>query len=663
MLPAQISLSQALREPYPQRDDAPGESPLDEAGNALSGAIARGFRARSGAMRRMVAMVAAAGGRYDALDRPALLGASRDLRERLRRVGLREDLVAESFALVRAAASSVLGMRHFDSQVMGGWVLMNGMVAEMDTGEGKTLVASLPACTAAMAGIPVHVITVNDYLVARDFALLAPLYEVLGISAGAVVGGLAHAARQSAYRCEVTYCSNKEIVFDYLRDRIELAGRTGSLQLQVEKLYGQGARVRKLLLRGLAYAIVDEADSVLVDEARTPLIISAHRQAGDEQRVADEALRLAGELTEPDEFRLLIDSRSVRLTDRGRERLAELAGTLGGIWNGTIRREELVTQALAALHLFRRDEHYLVRDGKVQVIDEYTGRVLADRSWGRGIHQLIEAREGCEVTGRREPLASISYQRFFRRYLRLAGMTGTAREVAGELGSVYDLAVVRVPTHRPARRRHFPDRVFATEAEKWRAIVARIGEHSRSGRPVLVGTRSVAASEHLSGLLQDAGLQHRVLNAKQDKEEAEIVAAAGSAGRITIATNMAGRGTDIKLAPGIDELGGLHVILTERHEAGRIDRQLAGRGARQGDRGSVEAMVSLEDPLLERYGRILIGLVAGCGLTAPPGRWFALALFRMAQKRAERLHAGARKDLLRMDQQLGNVLSYTGRPE
>jgi preprotein translocase subunit SecA len=656
-------LAQALREEYPQREDERQASALDGMGVAITGAIARRIRGRAGSMRRMARLVNGVGDRYDKLDVAGLREASRDLRIRLRREGLRDELVALSFALVRASAQRTLGMRHFDSQVMAGWVMLGGMIAEMDTGEGKTLAATLPACTAALAGIPTHVITVNDYLVTRDAALLKPIYETLGISVGTVIGGLPPATRQTAYRCDVTYCSNKEIVFDYLRDRIELAGRTGSLQLRMEKLYGRDARVRRLLLRGLSFAIVDEADSVLIDEARTPLIISAHREPGDEERVALEALKLAAEMTEPEDFRILIEERRVRLTARGKQRLEELAGALGGVWSGTLRREELLTQALAARFLFRRDEHYLVRDNKVQVIDEYTGRVLADRSWGRGIHQLIEAKEQCEVTGHREPLASISYQRFFRRYLRLSGMTGTAREVAGELGSVYDLTVVRVPTHRPSRREWLPGRIFETEREKWSAIAARAGTLHRENRAVLVGTRSVAASEDLSAALTVASVPHRVLNAKQDQEEAEIVAAAGEAGRITIATNMAGRGTDIKLGPGVEERGGLHVILSERHESGRIDRQLAGRGARQGDRGSTEVIVSLEDSLLGPYRGVLLTFARWCRPAVPPGKWIAALLFRLAQRRAERLHTRIRKELLKTDQQLGNVLSYSGKRE
>jgi preprotein translocase subunit SecA len=330
-----------------------------------------------------------------------------------------------------------------------------------------------------------------------------------------------------------------------------------------------------------------------------------------------------------------------------------------------MRREELVTQALTALHLFERDDHYLVRDGKIQVIDEHTGRVMADRSWGQGLHQLIEAKEACEITPRKESLARISYQRFFRRYLHLSGMTGTAAEVAGELGSVYGLAVVRVPSHRPSRRSYGRDRIFTTAQEKWLCIADRVAELHAKGIPVLLGTRSVVASEIASGLLSERGLDHEILSAKQDEEEARIVASAGEPGCITIATNMAGRGTDIKLAPGVEAIGGLHVILSERHEAGRIDRQLIGRCARQGDPGKAEAILSLEDPLLLAYRggasewfarafAVFGGFVGSAALRA----WIGYA-----QYRTERAQSRVRKNLLKSDKQMGDILSFSGRPE
>ena len=573
--------------------------------------------------------------------------------------------MAEAFALVRETAGQLIGMRHFDVQLKGGWIMLNGMVAEMNTGEGKTLTATLPACTAALAGIPVHVITVNDYLVERDCENMRPVYEALGLSVAAATLEMDHKGRQAAYAADVVYVTNKTLVFDYLRDRILLATGSSSLHLRLEKLYGENARSRRLLLRGLHYAIVDEADSVLIDEARTPLIISTEVASDDEAVVAAQALHLAQQLGIGEDFVIVKADRRIALTESGHERIVDLCKVFGGVWAGSLRREELVVQALTAQHLFVRDDHYLVRDGKIQVIDEHTGRVMADRSWSQGLHQLIEAKEGCEITPRKESLARISYQRFFRRYLHLSGMTGTAAEVTGELGSVYGLAVARVPPDRPSRRTYARDRIFETEQEKWECIAERVAELHAKGVPVLLGTRSVASSEIASAMLAKRGLEYKMLSAKQDEEEANVVAAAGEPGSITIATNMAGRGTDIKLAPGVAELGGLHVILSERHESGRIDRQLVGRCARQGDPGRAEAVLSLEDPLLAPYRG---GPLEWCvrRITAT-GRVFGEGVKRLwigiAQYRTERLQSRVRKALLKSDKQLGDILSFSGRPE
>lgn len=409
---------------------------------------------------------------------------------------------------------------------------------------------------------------------------------------------------------------------------------------------------------------MDEADSVLVDEARTPLIISGGHGAAPERRVYETALSLAGKL-EPGRDVVTDDrDRQVRLTEGGRAHLEEVTRTLGGVWAGRQRREELVRLALTARELFVRDKHYLVWDGKVQIIDEYTGRIMPDRSWEQGLHQMIEAKEGCQLTGQLETLARISYQRFFRRYLRLAGMTGTAREVAGELWSVYRLPVVRVPTNRPLHRTRIPDSVYLTRDARWEAVVARIVRLNQASRPVLVGTRSVAASEHLSQLLTAAGLPHRVLNARQDKEEAEIIAQAGQPRQITVATNMAGRGTDIRLGPGVAELGGLHVIATERHEARRIDRQLFGRGGRQGDPGSYEAIVSLQDEIVKVHGGLWRRLAIALGrVHGSVPRWIGGLAFAWAQARAQRLYGRVRRDLLKMDEHLESALAFSGRPE
>ena len=660
-----LAPSHGFDEIYPERSEFRDEGWLDRLGTAVTGKAARKLRSLPGRVNSIVARVASVEGKFRGQGKDELLEQARELKKHLRRDGLRDDLVAQAFALVRETAERTLGMRHFDVQLIGGWILLNGMVAEMETGEGKTLTATLPACTAALAGIPVHIITVNDYLVERDYELMKPVYEALGITVAAVTANMDHHSRQAAYASDVVYCTNKTVVFDYLRDRILLGSSSSSLHLQLEKIYGTGTRIRRLLLRGLSFAIVDEADSVLVDEARIPLIISAEASSYDEALVARQALNMAGQLDAGIDFNLIRSEHRVKLTEAGHQRMAELCEELGGVWAGTLRREELLTQALTAIYLFNRDEHYLVRDGKIQVIDEFTGRVMADRSWGQGLHQLIETKEGCAITARREPLARISYQRFFRRYMHLSGMTGTAAEVMRELGSIYNLAVVRVPTHRPSRRICHRDRIFRTEQEKWQCIAGRVAELHTRGVPVLLGTRSVASSEIASSALAERGLEHKTLNAKQDHEEAEIVACAGELGRITIATNMAGRGTDIKLGPGVQELGGLHVILSERHEAGRIDRQLAGRGARQGDPGSFEAILSLEDSLMLPYKKGPLQWLV-CRIAKPGTRIGEMAkaqLVRFAQYRTERSQSKVRKNLLQADLQMGNTLSFSGRPE
>jgi preprotein translocase subunit SecA len=586
------------------------------------------------------------------------------LRYRLRGNGWHRDLVARTFALVRTVATQTLGMPHFDVQVMGGWVLLHGMVTEMQTGEGKTLTATLPACTMALAGVPVHMVTVNDYLAQRDAEWMGPLYRALGLTVGVVVHGMPLEARQAAYACDVTYCSNQEIAFDYLKDRLVLGRQQSRLQLQLERLTGAPARLRRLVLRGLCYAIVDEADSVLIDEARTPLIIAGGNGNGPEQCAYQHALEFAAELTAGRDFVCEEHERTVRLTASGRERLTVLTEGYGGLWTGRRRREAFISQALTALHLMQRDTHYLVKDGKVQIIDEFTGRIMSHRAWEHGLHQLIETKEGCTLTGVHEPLARLSYQQFFRRYLRLAGMTGTAQEVRGELWSVYRLPVVTIPTHRPPRRRHLGTRVYATTEAKWAAVVTHVQRVHARRRPVLVGTRSVRASEQLSRRLTAAGLSHQVLNARQDGAEADIIARAGEPECIVVATNMAGRGTDIRLAPGVAERGGLHVIATEGHEARRIDRQLFGRCGRQGDPGSHELLVSLEDEIMTVYaGRLWqwLGSTAVCYIPSAHRMW--AYVLRRAQQRAERRHARIRRDLLKMDEHLETALAFSGRLE
>jgi len=650
--------------PYPERPE-PGTGVLDRLLVWSTGRLApsggrfgRHFRAITRPVDRYGASLRRHG---DA----ELRAYARLLGMHLRSKGLSDSLVARSFALVREVAERQIGMRHYPEQIIGGWQIINGRLAEMDTGEGKTLAATLPACTAALAGIPVHVVTVNDYLVTRDVDAMGPIYAALGLSVGAITEDKNTSARRAAYACDVTYCTNKQLVFDYLKDRLVLGNDPGRLRLELEKLYAETPRLGKLLLRGLCFAIVDEADSVLIDEARTPLIISKPGETQGQRQIYEQALALAGQLDAEADFEIETRERLVRISHRGTFKLAQLCNGLGGIWNGRNRREDLVRQALSALHLFKRDQQYLVNDGKVQIIDEYTGRIMADRSWERGLHQMIEAKEQCEITGQKDTLARISYQRFFRRYLRLGGMTGTAREVAAELSSVYRLEVVRVPPHKRLRRRVLPERLYASDQVKWARVVGSIAALHRKRRPVLVGTRSVAASEHLSGLLRAAALPHQVLSARQNEEEATVIARAGQPGRITVATNMAGRGTDILLGAGVTALGGLHVIATERHDARRIDRQLYGRCARQGDPGSVEVILSLDDELFSVYGSS--ALIAMLRKLTPargsPPAWMARMIVRMLQRAAERRHAYTRRQLLELDSRLGDTLAFGGRSE
>ncbi len=642
---------------YPEREDV-RESWLDRTTSAVFGALYQRFGPNH-LDRGFLRQVARASEGLELLTTHELSEMASVLRRDLHRNGLRPDLVARAFAVIREVSGRTLGMRHFDVQLLGGWAMMRGKVAEMETGEGKTLTATLPAATAALAGIPVHIITVNDFLVARDAAWMKPLYDVLGLSVGTILEGMSPTDRRRAYGCSITYCTNKQVVFDYLKDRLLLQQENRALHLKIEALHRADPRVSRLMMRGLCFAVVDEADSVLVDEARTPLIISGGRGAGDEERVYRQALDAARRMLAGRDYLVSERERHVDLTDLGRAHAARLTNRYGGVWNAPGHRENIVRQALTALHLHLRDKHYIVDEGQVRIVDEYTGRVMADRSWERGLHQMVEAKEGLEISGRQETLARISYQRFFRRYLRLAGMTGTAREVAGELWAVYGLNTVRIPTNRPQARKIHGDLLYPTSRAKWQAIAEQVAELHKSGRPVLVGTRSVADSEHLSGLLNQAGILHSVLNARQNRTEAEIVAQAGQPGRVTVATNMAGRGTDIRLAPGVGEAGGLFVIASERHEAGRIDRQLFGRSGRQGDPGEGQAMVSLDDELVRSvFGSLLDRLRSG----HLPG-WLGRMLFSWAQRTTERRHSAIRKRLLHSDESLQDLLAFSGRGE
>lgn len=607
--------------------------------------------------RRVLARLKAQAQRIEKLE-PEIhnLGATRfreavgEMRDLARLGRLEGDAMDRAMAVIREGALRAVGMRPFMVQIMGALAMTEGLIAEMATGEGKTLTASLAVSLWAWSGRPVHVITVNDYLVARDAEEMGPVYEILGLNVGHVVHETSPSERMEHYRRSVVYVTSKELVADFLRDQIALGNLRTSTQTAVGMLINGPQRAR-LMVPGLFKVIVDEADSLLVDEGVTPLIISNSPDAEGNATLYREADELASFMENGRDFTIDWTVRQVDLTQRGSDRLDEICEAKGnGFWKGKRRREELVTQALTARYCFIKDEQYLVTpDEKVQIIDEFTGRVMADRSWRHGLHQAIEVKEGVVVTADKENLARLSFQRFFRQYPIMAGMTGTAWESRGELWQIYQRPIVRIPTNKPCIRKHLPVRMFDTMDQKWEAVVARVCEINDTGAPVLVGTRSVLASEEVSRRLAAQSRPHRVLNATQTAQEASIVAEAGQKGKITVATNMAGRGTDIKLARGVADVGGLHVISTEPHGSGRVDRQLFGRAARQGDPGVAQLFCSAEDDVFQRHAKHLAKGWRAIG---------AARLIKIAQSRAEALARFNRKQVLKNDDWMDQSLPF-----
>ena len=573
------------------------------------------------------------------------------------------DDVTRAFAVVCEAAWRQMDMRPYLVQIAAGMAILDGCVVEMATGEGKTLSATMPAAIAGWRGRGCHVITVNDYLAQRDAEWMTPVYKSLGLTVAHVINEMPPPLRRDSYLADITYGTNKEIAADVLRDRLAMGRIIGLPKVLLGKMVdGVTGGLDRLVMRGIEFAIVDEADSILVDEAVTPLIISG--SSPNEQQVESyiQATDLARQLESGRDYTVDHRFREVRFTRAGRNRLHDLSADLGGLWAGTRRSEEIVTQAVTARDLYQLDKQYVIQDDKVVIVDEFTGRLMPDRNWRDGLHQAVEAKEGVEVTPPKDTLARISFQRFFRMYRRLSGMTGTAAEAQHELWQVYHLPVVRVPTNRPCIRTYETDHIYADVESKWQAIVQHIRQVHETGRPILVGTRSVGASEMLSSMLQQVGLEHKVLNAVRHREEANIVAGAGQGGCITVATNMAGRGTDIKLGRSVAGKGGLHVIATERHEDGRIDRQLFGRAARQGDPGSAVAFNAINDELILRHApkwaKRVINRLAGSGKKlagSMPRR-----LTHQAQLRAARMAFRQRKAVLKTDDWLDEYLGFAG---
>jgi preprotein translocase subunit SecA len=566
-----------------------------------------------------------------------------------------------AFAIIREVAERTIGMRPFTVQVACGLAMESGCIAEMATGEGKTLAATMPAVLAGWRNRGCHVVTANEYLAARDAGWMAPIYRFCGLTVGWVENAMGPALRRQAYAAHITYCTSQEVAADFLRDRLTLGHIQGLSSALLAKLAGRGPDlIDGLVQRSLGCAIIDEADAVLVDEAVTPLIISGAGQNPDHAQAIAEAALLAAKLSPEKDYRVDRRHSEITLTAAGKARLAGMAESLVGLWGCSRRREEIVVQATTAREFFIRDKQYVVDDQTVVIIDEFSGRLMPDRTWRDGLHQAVEAKEGLEIHLPRETLARISFQRFFRLYGKLSGMTGTAAEIRNELWQIYHLPVVVIPPRRACKRSMRPDRIFSNEDAKWRAVIDEIRIEHETGRPVLVGTRSVEASESLSRRLTAENLDHEVLNAVRHDDEARIIADAGRSGRITVATNMAGRGTDIRLGPHVAELGGLHVVATERHEARRIDRQLYGRCARQGDPGSARAFVSLDDELLQRHAPpVWKGPVSGDG---DGGREITSVFSRRrverAQRRAERAAFYRRREVLRTDHWLDEHLGF-----
>ena len=629
-------------------------------------------------LRKVVEQISAVEADIEKLDDAGLQAKTDEFRQQLKDGKSLDDILPEAFAVVREASKRTLGMRHFDVQMIGGMVLNDGRIAEMKTGEGKTLVATLAVYLNALPGEGVHVITVNDYLARRDADWMSKLYGFLGLKTGVIVGGLGSEERRAAYACDITYGTNNEFGFDYLRDNMAF-------------------RIEEKVQRGLNFAVIDEVDSILIDEARTPLIISGpaedsselyqqintlipklEKQEGDEE-----------EVTKPGDYTVDEKNKQVHFTEAGHEKIEQLlteAGMLdenASLYDAAnIGLMHHVTAALRAHVLFQRDVDYMVQDNQIVIVDEFTGRSMPGRRWSEGLHQAVEAKEGVKIQNENQTLASITFQNYFRLYNKLSGMTGTADTEAFELNSIYGLEVVVIPTHKDMQRKDEADRIYLTGQEKFQAILEDIQDCQKNGQPVLVGTASIESSELLAGLLKKAGIKHEVLNAKFHEKEAQIIANAGRPGAVTIATNMAGRGTDIVLGGSLqaelDELpentdedskekirndwmnrheavlaaGGLHIIGTERHESRRIDNQLRGRSGRQGDPGSTRFYLSLEDNLMrifasERMAGLMqkLGMEEGEAIEHP---WVTRAI-ENAQRKVEGHNFDIRKQLLEFD--------------
>ena len=582
-------------------------------------------------MRKIVDHINELEPNYVKLSDANLVAKTDEFKRRLQKGETLDDILPEAFAVCREASKRVLGMRHFDVQLLGGICLHRGNIAEMRTGEGKTLVATLAVYLNALSGKGVHVVTVNDYLATRDSEQMGRLYNFLGLSTGLIVANLDYNQRKEAYGADVTYGTNNEFGFDYLRDNMV-------------------SDVSQMVQRPLNYAIVDEVDSILIDEARTPLIIS-----GPGSRSTDNYYKLAQvvpHLKKDEDYTIDEKQKTIAPTDSGIAKVEKMLGIENLYDADNIELNHLLGASLRAYAMMHRDTDYVVKDGEVVIVDEFTGRLMFGRRYSDGLHQAIEAKEGLKVERESQTLASITFQNYFRMYEKLSGMTGTAKTEEKEFNDIYGLEVIPIPPNRPLIRIDLPDLIFKSKAAKYRAVVRNAVERHKTGQPILIGTTSITQSEELSDMLLRAGVPHKVLNAKHHEQEAEIVANAGQMGMVTIATNMAGRGTDITLGEGVPELGGLAILGTERHESRRIDNQLRGRAGRQGDPGSSQFFLSLEDDLMRIFGADNIsGIMDKLGMEEdePIEHSLITKSIERAQKKVEDHNYNIRKYILEYD--------------
>jgi preprotein translocase subunit SecA len=629
---------------------------FDEFANSVHGFVRRSLFSVS-RLREQALCALAAAESAEQLDEDALIDKIVACRTVLRKKHSSGDCIL-TLGLIANIVYRTLGIRPYPEQLMGVLCMGDRFAIQMQTGEGKTITAAMAAIMACWKGRACHVVTSNDYLAKRDAENMSALFIRCGLTSGYVIGAMKPPERRAAYLCDITYSTSKELLADYLRDAMACEQSKGAADTLLCEI---GGNIQPTVMRGLDTAIVDEADSVLIDEAIVPLIISVPNSNRMLHEAVQVAYGLIASFTEGTDYQVYASRFQVVLTPEGREKLAEEVQQLPAVWNSRERSEFLVCQALIARHCYHRDSHYIVQDGKIIIVDERTGRIMEGRSWSGGLHQAIEAKEHLELTDPTYSHTQMSFQLFFRQYRHLSGMSGTLQNVSNELWTIYGLLTVRIPTHLPKQMTALQEYVFATCEEKWDAVLEEVLNCRNQERPVLVGTRTIRDSEELHGRMAESGIESAVLNAVLHEQEAAIISRAGDRRQVTIATNMAGRGTDILVPYELQQVGGLHVIATERHESRRVDMQLFGRTARQGAPGSVRMMTSLEDELMRKYVPAWLMRIFRVLVRYPSGKRMIILLNSINQRRIEAFQARIRKKILLQDISQNKILSFANR--